>query len=130
MFGLTHGPGAIGSNQARRRLRAAISGASSPLSVAPTAALSMAERRMTMNDDPRRWPSNWNRLLPIRLPFYARLTNRKNNACLETGSDRAAIDAIWCSLSGVNSRANCTFSSSCAIESQPIITVLTGCESE
>jgi len=63
-------------------------------------------------------------------PFYARLTNRKNSACLETGSDRAASDAIWCSLSGVNSRASCTFSSSCAIESQPMITVLTGCESE
>ena len=26
------------------------------MSVAPTAALSMAERRMTMNDNPRRWP--------------------------------------------------------------------------
>jgi len=50
----------------------------------------------------------------------------KNNACFAMGSVRPVRAAIWVVLSGVKSRASCTFSSSCAIESHPMITVLTG----
>ena len=54
---------------------------------------------------------------------------RKKSAWRATGSAFWLSAANWRSLSGVKSRANCTFSSNWPIVSQPMITVLTGCES-
>src|ERR1019366_10594212 len=48
------------------QMPAASSGDSSPLAVAPTASLSMAERRMTMDDDPRRRPFELESVATIR----------------------------------------------------------------
>jgi len=56
----------------------------------------------------------------------ARSKKRKKRACLAHGAAFSARAAICPSLRGVNSRASRTFSSSCATESQPMITVLTG----
>jgi hypothetical protein len=54
---------------------------------------------------------------------------RKKRAWRLTGSVRVVISAIWVALIGVNARASCTSSSTCATVSQPTITVLTGSES-
>ena len=74
-------------------------------------------------------PSACGRRHPAAGPRYARSKKRKKRACFEQGAAFSARAAIWVSLSGVNSRASLTFSSSCATESQPMITVLTGSES-
>src|ERR1039458_4003434 len=50
----------------------------------------------------------------------------KKSPCLAIGSVRPVRPAIWASLSGVKSRASCTFCSSWAMESHPMMTVLTG----
>lgn len=60
-----------------------------------------------------------------KLPSYAHLL--KNNACRAIGWVFASRAASCFSFSGVKSFASWTFSSSCAIESHPTMTVLTGC---
>ena len=67
-------------------------------------------------------------------PFRSRAAKphnqrRTKSDCFATGSVRAVSALIWDALSGVNSRARATFSSSWATESQPTITVLTGSDS-
>ncbi len=59
-------------------------------------------------------------------PVHVRSKNLKNNACLDTAAVFASIAAISWRASGLNSRASFTFYSSCATESHPTMTVLTG----
>src|SRR5215472_14776172 len=55
-----------------------------------------------------------------------RVSKWKKRDCLATGAARLVRAAIWAWDKGVNSRAICTFSSSCVMLSQPRMTVLTG----
>ena len=60
--------------------------------------------------------------------FAPQLPVPKNSACRASGSVFLAIASICTLVSGVNSRASSTFSSRCATVSQPILTVLNGCD--